>query len=55
MKRSMTKAEIAERTARFSDLQSMNVPIDRDLVSRDAMDVIFAREILPIIMEKSKK
>ncbi len=54
MKRSMTKAEIAERTARFSELRSMNVPIDRELVSQDAMDVIFARKILPIIMEKSK-
>jgi quercetin dioxygenase-like cupin family protein len=54
MKRSMTSSEITERTARFSDLQSMNVPIDRELVSQDAMDVIFARNILPIIMEKSK-
>lgn len=54
MKRTMTSAEIAERTGRFSDLQSMNVPIDRDLVPQDAMDVIFARNILPIIMENSK-
>ncbi len=54
MKRNMTNVEIIERTARFSDLQSMNVPIDRELVSQDAMDVIFARNILPIIMEKSK-
>jgi quercetin dioxygenase-like cupin family protein len=54
MKRSMTAQEIAERTARYSDLESMNVPIDRDLVSQDAMDVVFARNILPIIMEKTK-
>ena len=50
----MSKAEIYERTARFSDLESMNVPIDRETVSQDAMDVIFARNILPIIMEKTK-
>ncbi|MGR8949671.1 MAG: cupin domain-containing protein [Gammaproteobacteria bacterium] len=54
MKRNMTREEIAERTARFADLEKMNVPIDRDIASQDAMDVIFARSILPIIMEKTK-
>lgn len=54
MKRTLTAAEIAERTARFDALEPMNVPIDRDVVSQDAMDVIFARRILPIIMEKTK-
>ncbi len=54
MKRTMTADEIAERTAHFSDLQGMTVPIDRDVVSQDAMDVIFARKIMPIIMERTK-
>ena len=54
MKRNMTDEEIATRTARFDALEPMNVPIDRDVVSQDAMDVIFARRILPIIMEKTK-
>ena len=54
MKRTMTKEEIAERTARYADLQSMNVPLDRDVVSQGAMDVIFARTIMPVIMEKTK-
>jgi quercetin dioxygenase-like cupin family protein len=54
MKRNMTPPEIAARTGRFADLQSMNVPIDRETVPQDAMDVIFARNILPIIMEKTK-
>lgn len=54
MKRSMTGEEIAERTARFAELEAMNVPIDRAVVSQEAMDVIFARRILPIIMERTK-
>ena len=54
MKRSMTAEEIAARTGRFADLQPMNVPLDRDVVSQNAMDVIFARTIMPIVMEKTK-
>jgi len=54
MKRDMTAAEIAERTARFRDLAPMTTPIDRTIVSQDAMDVIFARTILPIVMERTK-
>jgi quercetin dioxygenase-like cupin family protein len=54
MKRDMTAAEIAARTARFADLAPMTTPIDRTLVSQDAMDVIFARTILPIVMERTK-
>lgn len=54
MQRNMTQAEIAERTARFGDLQAMHTPIDRDVVSQDAMDVIFARTLMPVIMEKTK-
>lgn len=54
MKRHMTSAEIEARTARFADLELMNPPIDRTTVSQDAMDVIFARKILPVIMEKTK-
>lgn len=50
----MISEEIASRTARFTELEPMNVPIDRDKVSQDAMDVIFARKILPIIMERTK-
>lgn len=54
MKRTMTKDEISERTARYADLQEMIVPIDRELVPQEAMDVIFARKIMPVIMEKTK-
>ncbi len=54
MKRTMTKQEIDARTGRFSDLQAMTTPIDRGVVSQDAMDVVFARKIMPVIMEKTK-
>ena len=47
IKRSMTDEDINNRLARFEDLKGMNVPIDRDKVSQDAMDVIFARTLMP--------
>ena len=54
MKRDMSAEEIAARTARFDALLPMTTPIDRTIVNQDAMDVIFARTILPIIIEKTK-
>ena len=53
MNRDMTAAEIAARTARYADLAPMTTPIDRDIVSQPAMDLIFARTILPIVMERT--
>ncbi|MEM7542699.1 MAG: cupin domain-containing protein [Pseudomonadota bacterium] len=53
MKRNMTREEISERTARFEELEAMSTPVDREIVNQDAMDVIFARKIMPIIMEKT--
>ena len=52
--RNMTDQEIESRLARFDELQAMNVPIDRNIVSQEAMDVIFARSLMPVIMEESK-
>ena len=52
--RSMTAAEIQERTARFSDLHTMSTAKDLDWVPQDALDVIFARDLRPIIIEKTK-
>ncbi|HIF10186.1 MAG TPA: hypothetical protein EYQ81_10340 [Sneathiellales bacterium] len=54
MKRDMTAQEIEDRTAHYADLQPMTVPIDRSIVPEAAMDVIFARKIMPIIMEQTK-
>ena len=54
MKRSLTDEEIAARTGRFANLRAMTTPIDREVVSQDAMDVVFARKLMPVIMEKTK-
>lgn len=53
-KRTMTEEEITSRLARFEDLREMNIPIDRSIVSQGAMDVVFARSLMPVIMEDSK-
>ena len=50
----MTEEEITSRLARFEDLKEMNIPIDRSIVSQGAMDVVFARSLMPVIMEDSK-
>jgi quercetin dioxygenase-like cupin family protein len=50
----MTAAEIAERTARFSALQPMSTMKDNERVSQAAKDIIFARKIMPIVLERTK-
>lgn len=50
----MTAAEIAERTARFDALQPMSTMKDNDRVSQAAKDIIFARKIMPIVLERTK-
>ncbi len=52
--RNMTKEEIAQRVARFDQLQPMSTAKDMADVSQDAMDVIFARTLMPVILEKTK-
>ena len=53
-KRSMTAEEIRGRVARFGDLKPMSTSQDLDWVPQDAMDVIFARDLRPIIIEQTK-
>lgn len=50
----MTAAEIAERTARFDALQPMSTMKDNKLVSQAAKDLIFARKIMPVVLERTK-
>ena len=54
-KRSMTAEEIQSRVARFGDLKPMSTAMELDWVPQDAMDVIFARDLRLIIIEKTKK
>ena len=50
----MTAAEITERTARFDGLQAMSTMKDNQLVTQAAKDIIFARKIRPIVLERTK-
>jgi hypothetical protein len=50
----MTAAEIAARTARFDALQPMSTMKDNDRVAQAAKDIIFARKIMPIVLERTK-
>ena len=50
----MTTAEIAERTARFNALQPMSTMKDNERVSQAAKDIIFARKIMPNVLERTK-
>ena len=52
--RNMTKEEMARRVARFDQLQPMSTAKDMADVPQDAMDVIFARTLMPVILEKTK-
>lgn len=53
-KRGMTATEISSRVARFADLQPMSTAADLDWVPQDAMDVVFARDLRPLIIEQTK-
>jgi quercetin dioxygenase-like cupin family protein len=48
-----TRAEIDERIARFDRLQPMSTMKDNDRVPLAAKDIIFARKIMPVVLEKT--
>ena len=52
--RNMDLAEIESRVARFDTLSPMSTPGDLGDVSQEALDVVFARKIMPVILEKTK-
>ena len=52
--RNMTKEELAQRVARFDQLQPMSTAKDMTDVPQEAMDVIFARKLMPVILEHTK-
>jgi quercetin dioxygenase-like cupin family protein len=49
-----TKQEIESRVSRFDKLQPMSTAKDLGWVPQGAMDVIFARKLMPVILEDTK-
>lgn len=49
-----TREELDSRIGRFADLQAMSTAGDLEWVGQEAMDVFFARKIMPVILEDAK-
>ena len=49
-----TKEEIDGRVGRFDELEAMSTAGDLGWVGQDAMDVFFARKIMPVILNDTK-
>jgi len=49
-----TKEEIAARVSRFSELKPMSTADDLAWVGQDAMDVFYARKLMPVILDDTK-
>ena len=49
-----TKEEIAARVSRFSELKPMSTADDLAWVGQDAMDVFYARKLMPGILDDTK-
>ena len=52
--RNMTATEIQSRTGRFSTLQPMSTSTDLNWVPQAAMDIVFARKLMPVVLENTK-
>ena len=50
----MTKEEVAQRTARFDQLQAMSTLKDNPAVPLAARDIFLARKIMPIVLEQTQ-
>ena len=49
-----TKEEIDARVSRFSALQPMSTATDLAWVGQEAMDVFYARKLMPVILDDTK-
>ncbi|HIF58303.1 MAG TPA: cupin domain-containing protein [Rhodospirillales bacterium] len=49
-----TKEEIEARVSRFSELQPMSTANDLAWVGQEAMDVFYARKLMPVILDDTK-
>ncbi len=50
----MTAADVAQRTARFDQLQAMSTLKDNPVVPEAARDIFLARKIMPILLEQTQ-
>lgn len=50
----MTTADVAQRTARFDQLQAMSTLKDNPVVPEAARDIFLARKIMPILLEQTQ-
>jgi quercetin dioxygenase-like cupin family protein len=49
-----TRPEIEERLARFATLEPMSTMRDNPRVTQAARDIIFARKIMPVVLERTE-
>ena len=49
-----TKEEINSRIGRFSDLKQMSTADDLAWVGQEAMDLFYARKLMPVILDDTK-
>ena len=49
-----TREELERRVSRFNRLQPMSTARDLGWVSQEAMDIIFARKLMPVILDDTK-
>jgi hypothetical protein len=49
-----TRPEIEERIARFARLEPMSTMRDNPRVTQAARDIIFARTIMPVVLERTE-
>ena len=54
MLRNMTAEEIRQRTGRFADLRPMSTVKDLTWVPQAVLDIVFARKIMPVVLEPTK-
>ena len=52
--RNPSREELEQRVARFDQLQPMSTSKDLADIPQDAKDIIFARTLMPVILEKTK-
>jgi quercetin dioxygenase-like cupin family protein len=49
-----TKDEVAQRIGRFQQLQAMSIAKDLAWVPQEAMDIVYARKLMPVILSDTK-